>query len=117
MVGSGRPAVRSPERPAAAEPGRHSTYLQALVGNVLNPKAASIYLTLVPQFVDPGQPLGHQILTLATAHALLIAAWLVGWTVVLARARRAVRVPRFASLIRRVGAATLVLLGLRAAAG
>src|SRR5690606_11983946 len=33
-----------------------SVYSQALLANVLNPKAASVYLTLVPQFVRPGDP-------------------------------------------------------------
>ncbi|MEU4538571.1 LysE family translocator [Streptosporangium sp. NPDC023825] len=47
-----------------------SIYLQALLADVLNPKAASVYLTLMPQFVTPGEPLGGQILILATAHAL-----------------------------------------------
>ncbi|WP_031523668.1 LysE family translocator, partial [Streptomyces sp. NRRL F-5123] len=57
-----------------------SVYAQALLANVLNPKAAAIYLTLVPQFIAPHQPFGGQILILATAHALLIALWLAAWT-------------------------------------
>ncbi|MFC7546494.1 LysE family translocator [Plantactinospora sp. GCM10030261] len=94
---------------------RGSTYRQALLVNVLNPKAASIYLTLVPQFVDPGGAVTYQILLLATAHAVLIAAWLVGWTVVLARVGRAVRSARFAAIARRTCGVVLVALGLRAA--
>ncbi|MCP2324482.1 threonine/homoserine/homoserine lactone efflux protein [Hamadaea flava] len=93
-----------PERPA---------FRQAYLGNVLNPKAASIYLTLVPQFVDPRHALAPQILVLATAHAVLITAWLGGWTAVLARVGRMIRSGRWASGIRRSAAAVLVFLGVR----
>jgi threonine/homoserine/homoserine lactone efflux protein len=101
------PATEGPQRPA---------YRQALLGNVLNPKAAGIYLTLVPQFVDPHRPLAPQIAALATAHALLITAWLAGWTTVLTRAGQVLRSTAWATAIRRAAAAVLVFLGVRALA-
>ncbi|MFD3613128.1 LysE family translocator [Streptomyces atroolivaceus] len=73
--------------------GADSVYAQALLANTLNPKAAAIYLTLVPQFITPHQPFGGQILTLATAHALLIALWLTVWTFLILRASRALHRP------------------------
>ncbi|WP_027342387.1 LysE family translocator [Hamadaea tsunoensis] len=103
-----RPAPRARWRPRGAYP-------QALLGNVLNPKAASIYLTLVPQFVDPRRPLGPQIFLLATAHALLIAVWLLGWTAVIVRVGHAIRSATFTVWVRRTTAAILIVLGLRAA--
>jgi threonine/homoserine/homoserine lactone efflux protein len=104
---------RSPARQSAAT-GR-STFLQALLGNVLNPKAAAIYLTLVPQFLDPGRPLAPQLLVLATAHALLITVWLSGWTALLWRAGRAMRSARFGIVARRIAGVVLVAMGVRAA--
>ncbi|MDH6138398.1 MULTISPECIES: LysE family translocator [Kitasatospora] len=104
---------------AGREVGRAvgGTYRQAVLGNVLNPKAASIFLTLVPQFVDPHRPLPPQILLLATAQAALVCAWLLTWTVVVARAAAAfARGPARAALAR-VSAAVLVTLGLRAVVG
>ncbi|MEU8380159.1 LysE family translocator [Streptosporangium sp. NPDC048865] len=111
----------SPMSPALSRPHRRlptfsgSPYLQALLANVLNPKAASIYLTLMPQFVTPGEPLGGQILTLATAHALLVALWLLGWTVLVGRAAHALRSPRFKELGAKVTAVVLIALGIRSA--
>ncbi|MEO3751767.1 LysE family translocator [Streptomyces sp. B6B3] len=105
----GRPGSRRPR------PTESTGYVQALLGNVLNPKAAAIFLTLVPQFLDPDRPLVPQIYLLATAQVGLLTCWLLAWTVLLGHAARALRSPRFTALLGRVTAAVLVLLGLRAA--
>jgi threonine/homoserine/homoserine lactone efflux protein len=91
-------------------------YLQALLGNVLNPKAASIYLTLVPQFLDPDRALTPQIAVLATAHALLMIVWLAGWTAILVRTGQTLSSMGWAVAIRRAAAAVLIYLGVRALA-
>ncbi|MDH6131361.1 threonine/homoserine/homoserine lactone efflux protein [Kitasatospora sp. MAA4] len=109
-----RSATRS-AAPARAFGG--APYVQALLGNVLNPKAASIYLTLVPQFVTPDQPVAGQILTLATAHALVIALWLALWTALVGLAGRTLRTPGFRSALARITAIVLLALGIRAAVG
>ncbi|GGZ30045.1 threonine transporter RhtB [Streptomyces inusitatus] len=115
---------RSATRRAAPAPSRRSTpkgsdsvYVQALFANVLNPKAASVYLTLAPQFVvrQHSLGLGGQILTLATAHVLLIALWLLLWTLLVRRASRLVREPGFKRAIARVTAVVLLALGVRTA--
>jgi threonine/homoserine/homoserine lactone efflux protein len=81
LVGLGLWLLRSSVRRPVATPGparprrlpwrAHHPYLQALLGNVLNPKAAAVYLTLAPQFLEPGRPVLLPILVLATAHAAL----------------------------------------------
>ncbi|WP_052850541.1 LysE family translocator [Streptomyces avicenniae] len=92
-----------------------SVHAQALLANVLNPKAASIYLTLVPQFVAPHEPFAGQILVLATAHALLIALWLLVWAWLVHRASRVVRGARFRRVTARVSGLVLTGLGIRTA--
>ncbi|QKW18496.1 LysE family translocator [Kitasatospora sp. NA04385] len=103
---------RSAGRAAGRRP-RHDgpAFVQALLANVLNPKAASIYLTLLPQFLDAARPLPAQVLVLAAAHAALLAAWLLGWTALLARTA-----PRPRPWATRATAAVLLALGLRALA-
>ncbi|MBL1098347.1 6-carboxytetrahydropterin synthase [Streptomyces coffeae] len=44
---------------------------QGLWSNVLNPKAASVHLTLVPQFLTSSRPIAPQIARLAVAHSHL----------------------------------------------
>ncbi|MGW6496787.1 LysE family translocator [Nonomuraea angiospora] len=121
LVGLGLWTWRSTTLPPPAtlteQPKRtDSVYTQALLANVLNPKAASIYLTLVPQFVQSGRPIGGQILTLATAHALLMAVWLLTWTTLIHRGAHFVRKARFKRAVGKVTAVVLVILGVRAAA-
>ncbi|MER5930129.1 LysE family translocator [Streptomyces sp. NPDC002054] len=110
-----RRAGTSPGAPGRGRGGGGSGFLQALLANVLNPKAASVYLTLVPQFIEPGRPLPAQVLVLATAHALLIALWLLGWTVLVRRASGVLRRPGFRAALSRVTAVVLIGLGIRTA--
>jgi threonine/homoserine/homoserine lactone efflux protein len=94
----------------------HGGYVQGLLGNVLNPKAASVYLTLVPQFLDPHQPLAAQIALLAVAHAMVVVGWLTGWTFVVSAAKNLLNTSWFKTAMSRVTGAVLIVLGVRAAA-
>jgi threonine/homoserine/homoserine lactone efflux protein len=95
-----------------AKPRTEPTYTRALLANVLNPKAASIYLTLVPQFVAPHENLAGQVAVLVTAHAVLAITWLSLWAFVL---RRIPTTDVFRRWTRRVTSVVLVALGVRAA--
>ncbi|WP_328673428.1 LysE family translocator [Streptomyces sp. NBC_00328] len=122
LVGLGIWTWRSATAPARAPARRHlpvrsdSVYTQALLANVLNPKAASIYLTLVPQFIEADHSFDGQILTLATAHALLMTLWLLAWTVIIRRASRSLQKPRFKRTAAKITAVVFVALGIRTAA-
>ncbi|MFE0458046.1 LysE family translocator [Kitasatospora sp. NPDC058965] len=107
---------RPPRRSRLPWTGR-STYLQALLGNVLNPKAASVFLTLAPQFLTPRQPVLPQLLALATAQVVLVAVWLLGWAVVIGRAAALARSHRFRTVLTRLTSGVLITLGLRTAVG
>lgn len=91
----------------------HHTYPQAVLANVLNPKAASIYLTLAPQFLNVGQVGVGSLLLLAAVHVLTMTVWLTAWSLVLKRSRRAVASDGFAVIVNRLGGAILVALGIR----
>lgn len=88
---------------------------RAMLANVLNPKAASIFLTLVPQFLDPHRPLAPQIYVLATAQGLLVCAWLAVWTTILSGAGRFLNSARVRKIWNRVSAFILMGLGIRSA--
>ncbi|MDG4789097.1 LysE family translocator [Micromonospora sp. WMMD1102] len=93
----------------------HHPYLQGFLGNVLNPKAAAVYLTLAPQFLDAHGPVLVPMLVLGTAHALLVGCWLAGWTAISGAAVRLLRTARVRRALDRVTGVILVGLGLRTA--
>jgi threonine/homoserine/homoserine lactone efflux protein len=88
---------------------------QGLWSNVLNPKAASVYLTLVPQFLTSSRPIAPQIATLAVAHIAVVLVWLLLWTSVVAVARTAIDAPRFRRGMSRLAGAVLIVFGVRTA--
>jgi threonine/homoserine/homoserine lactone efflux protein len=108
---------RTPRRNTAPPVRGRNSYTQALLGNVLNPKAAMIFLTLTPQFVDPDQPLWPQILIFVTAQSLLVALWLSCWSFLVGRTQRTWQSARFGQTLRHITAATLIGLGARTAIG
>lgn len=122
LIGLGLWTWRSATAPARAPARRRlpvrsdSVYTQALLANVLNPKAASVYLTLVPQFIEADRSFGGQILTLTTAHALLITLWLLAWTVLVRRTSHTLRKPRFQRMTARITAVVYLALGVRTVA-
>jgi threonine/homoserine/homoserine lactone efflux protein len=93
----------------------HGSYVQGFLGNVLNPKAAGVYLTLVPQFLAPDGSVAGQIAVLAAAHVAVAVSWLTVWTFVVAAARRTFESGWFRAAMNRVSGAVLVFLGVRTA--
>jgi len=111
------PALSRRRDPPAARRrvGLRHPYGQALLGNVLNPKAASIYLTLAPQFLLPGRSVWGPMLLLVTAHAVFVVLWLGTWVALSSAGARLLRTDRARRTINRIGGAILVALGIRAA--
>ncbi|MBA1189038.1 LysE family transporter [Pseudomonas entomophila] len=98
-------------RPAAKPLG---LVMRGLLINVSNPKALVFMLAVLPQFIDPHQPLVPQYLTIAATMVVVDLVVMAGYTGLAARVLRLLRTPRqqrrvnrtFAGLF--VGAATLL---------
>ncbi|MFC4335981.1 LysE family translocator [Salininema proteolyticum] len=106
------PGAGGTEAPGGeAEPKRIRVAV-AFLASLLNPKAAAVYLTLVPQVLGPGELTVPGVLALALVHAVMMAAWLAtGATILRAVGRSRFSFPRKA--VDRVGGAVLVGLGVR----
>ena len=91
-------------------PGTASAFVQGLLSNLFNPKVALFYLTLLPQFIRPGDPVLARSLLLAGVHVVIGLVWLAFYAYSLGRLGAVLRRPR----VRRVleGATGLVLIGL-----
>ena len=93
----------------------HGSYVQAFLGNVLNPKAAGVYLTLLPQFLDARRPVVGQIYALATVHVAVAMVYLSLLSCVTAAAGVVLARPAWRRGGQRVTGAVLVLFGVRTA--
>jgi len=103
-----RPAAKSP--PWTLE----GAFAQSLVANVLNPRAASVYLTLVPQFVAPDDALAMTV-ALVALHIAMQTIWLSLWTMVVSTARRGFSSAPVRRSVEALSGAVLVGIGVRTA--
>lgn len=95
----------------------HGSLLQAFLGNVLNPKAAGVYLTLLPQFIDPGQAVAPQIFALATVHAFVALTYLTILSHLVSAVGGVLTRATWRAWLQRASGIVLILLGLRTALG
>jgi threonine/homoserine/homoserine lactone efflux protein len=63
--------------------GLWAVYRQGVLTNVLNPKVAVFFLSLLPQFVEPGRGFTLRLLALASLFIAMGMLWLTGYTLAL----------------------------------
>ena len=91
-----------------------SSFRQGLVSNLLNPKIAVFFTSLLPQFVDASAG-ASQLLLLGALFNLMGIVWLCAYGLAVARGRTVLGRPRVRRAIDRVSGAVLIGLGLRLA--
>jgi threonine/homoserine/homoserine lactone efflux protein len=64
--------------PTAAPSGR-DFYTRGLLTNVLNPQVALFYLTFLPQFIDPHEPVLAKSLLFGVSHACIAITWFAAY--------------------------------------
>jgi threonine/homoserine/homoserine lactone efflux protein len=110
-----RPSLSGREAPARHRSSRWAGFSEGLVTNLLNPKVALFYLTFLPQFIAPGDPVLRVSLLLASVHVGMGFIWLIAYS----RALRTLDRTLARSGLRRALEATtgtlLVALGIRLA--
>ena len=109
----GRPDV-SGERSARRR--RTSPFRQGLLSNILNPKIALVFTTLIPQFVDPGDPPVAQTLLLAAIFIGMGLVWLTSYALLVAKMGRLFERSALRRVLNAVTGAVLTALGVRLAA-
>lgn len=94
--------------PTAA--GWREAYRQGLTTNLLNPKIALIFLTLLPQFVAAGEPVGATTAKLAGAFLVTAVLWWRVFSLAVGALGRLLSRPRVRTALE--GATGVVLIGL-----
>ncbi len=89
-------------------------YRQGLVSNLGNPKIAVFFTSFLPQFAPAGASF-FVLLALGLVFSLMTLAWLVGYSVVVARAGDVLRRPRVRRALEGVTGVVLIGFGVRLA--
>jgi threonine/homoserine/homoserine lactone efflux protein len=100
------------ERPRLAS---KQAYTQGLVSALLNPKLGVFFLTLLPQFIEPGDSSATEALRLAIVFDLIGVAWLLTYSALLAALGDALSRGGPQRVIRWISGTVLVTLGVRVA--
>lgn len=90
-------------------------FMEGLLNNVLNPKAAIFYLALLPQFIKPTDPVVAKSMLLASIHFVLGVTWLSLLTLFLGRMKGLVASSRMGRWLEATSGALLIALGVRLA--
>jgi RhtB (resistance to homoserine/threonine) family protein len=119
LVWLGVQSIRAANRPAVASVSRASTrtspFLQGFLTNILNPKVAIFYLTVLPQFVSPGENVLKRSLLLASIHILMGLVWLTAYAWFVDRLGGVLTRPKVKAWLERVTGGVLIALGARLA--
>jgi threonine/homoserine/homoserine lactone efflux protein len=112
-----RSRAAEPETPSSASRriSAWTAYRQGVLTNVLNPKVAVFFLSLLPQFVEPGEGSTVRLLLLASLFIALGLAWLTTYTLALDALGGVLSRARVRRAIERLTGAVLVALGVRLA--
>jgi threonine/homoserine/homoserine lactone efflux protein len=113
---NGKAAGDDPDAYSPAErPLLIRSFRQGILTNVLNPKVAIFYLTFLPQFIAPGDPVLLKSLGPAAIHIAMGLVWLTLYAWFLSGFRGVLNRPRVLRSLESVTGGLLVLLGLRLA--
>ena len=112
IVAAGR-GVTVREGVKAADPW--TAYRQGVLTNVLNPKVAVFFLSLLPQFVDPGPGFTWRLLLLSGLFIAMGLVWLTAYTLGLHAVSAFVARPPVRRVVDTLTGGVLVALGVRLA--
>jgi RhtB (resistance to homoserine/threonine) family protein len=92
-----------------------SPFREGLLSNLLNPKIAVFFTSLIPQFVTPGPEAAGQSVVLGALYVLMGLVWLTAYALVASSAGAALRRGRVRRLLDGITGTVLVGFGLRLA--
>ena len=95
--------------------GRGTALRQGLASNLLNPKIAIFFTSLLPQFVDAQRATPQDLLLLGAIFNSIGVVWLLAYAVVAARGRDFLGRPTVKRAVDRLSSITLIALGTRIA--
>jgi RhtB (resistance to homoserine/threonine) family protein len=101
--------------PRRSSLGARASFRQGVVSNLLNPKIAVFFTSLLPQFVGTGGDVALRLVLLGALFNAMGVVWLVSYAFLAARGRMILTRPRVKRALDRVTGVVLVGLGVRLA--
>jgi threonine/homoserine/homoserine lactone efflux protein len=92
-----------------------SPFWQGFWSNVLNPKVALLFLSLLPQFIDEGDAVVARTLMYAGLFLAMGVVWLLTYAALVGRLAKTFRSPRVRRRLEAISGAVLIALGVRVA--
>jgi threonine/homoserine/homoserine lactone efflux protein len=117
LIGTFQPTsdeVKSPVLPAPHGLEMRAAFLQGLLNNLLNPKAGAIFVTAMPQFIEPNDSV-LRLIPMVVCYDVLVVAWLCIYGYVVSRAGSSRLGLRLRKGLERVTGTVMVGLGVRLA--
>jgi len=87
------------------------TFANGFILQIANPKALLFFTALLPQFINPRQPIALQVAILACTSAILEFFILLGYGILAGTASELARQPRFATVTNRIAGVLLACAG------
>lgn len=109
---AGAPSERPPPQPAPTAP---AAFRQGLLTNLLNPKIALLFLTLLPQFIAPDEPRTATSAVLAGIFLLIAVGWWALFSAAVGGLGRLLSRPRVRTVLDRLTGVVLIAIGVRVA--
>jgi len=109
----GRPADLLSGTPPAAP--AHAVFRQGFLSALSNPKLGVFFVTFLPQFVLPGQPVFSRLLELGVVFAVIGWTWMNVYGLFVTRLREVITAPRVRQWMQRVTGVVLLGFGARLA--
>ena len=100
--------------PAKSKLGERAAFAQGLLNNLLNPKAGAIFVSAMPQFIEPHDSV-FRLIAMVVCYDLLVVAWLCTYGYVVSRAGRSGIGVRVRTTLERVTGVVMIGLGMRLA--
>ena len=93
----------------------HRPWLTGFINNLLNPRIAVFYTSLLPQLVPNGAPHTLTLVGLVIVHTVLTVTWLTMYGYAIDRSARILQRPRVRKALDRLTGAVLIGFGIRVA--
>jgi len=98
--------------PQTTHLGEWTSFRQGLLSNLLNPKAGAIFVTALPQFINPGDP-PLRLTLMLLAYETILLSWLNLYGYLISRAGQSRFGTRVRAILQEVTGVVLLALGVR----